>query len=359
MKLKSFVAALLLIAAALPSAYAAKNKTKFVPGKDLTLIGKVMPTPDRYARVDTVKYDGFTDYQRRSLNQESSGLALVFKTNSDRVEVNFDYKKRHHAYNGTDVASAGADLYIKRDGKWVYAGSGVPSAKGEPVALVSAMAPGEKECLLYMPLRSIIDEVYVGISPDATITPMENPFKHKIVFWGSSFTHGVSANRSGMAYPLQLQRATGLDIRSLGVSGNSKLQQSYARVLADSDADAFVFDAFSNPQAPEIRGELQRFRKDHPRQAPCHPDYLPADHLPRKPQFQHRQRPEGGRQDGRRRGDGAQGHGDRPQHLHRISCGRYRRLDLHRQDPPPRIWATTTGWSRYASRYLTSSPSTT
>ena len=202
MKLKSFVAALLLIAAALPSAYAAKNKTKFVPGKDLTLIGKVMPTPDRYARVDTVKYDGFTDYQRRSLNQESSGLALVFKTNSDRVEVNFDYKKRHHAYNGTDVASAGADLYIKRDGKWVYAGSGVPSAKGEPVALVSAMAPGEKECLLYMPLRSIIDEVYVGISPDATITPMENPFKHKIVFWGSSFTHGVSANRSGMAYPL-------------------------------------------------------------------------------------------------------------------------------------------------------------
>ncbi|WP_289743722.1 SGNH/GDSL hydrolase family protein [Muribaculum intestinale] len=261
MKLKSFVAALLLIAAALPSAYAAKNKTKFVPGKDLTLIGKVMPTPDRYARVDTVKYDGFTDYQRRSLNQESSGLALVFKTNSDRVEVNFDYKKRHHAYNGTDVASAGADLYIKRDGKWVYAGSGVPSAKGEPVALVSAMAPGEKECLLYMPLRSIIDEVYVGISPDATITPMENPFKHKIVFWGSSFTHGVSANRSGMAYPLQLQRATGLDIRSLGVSGNSKLQQSYARVLADSDADAFVFDAFSNPQAPEIRENFNDFVK--------------------------------------------------------------------------------------------------
>lgn len=260
MKLKGLVAALLLMVAALPSVYAAKGN-KFIPGKDLTLIGKLMPTPDRYARVDTVKYDGFSDYQRRQLNQESAGLALVFNTNSDRVLVNFDYKKRHHAYNGTDVASAGADLYIKRDGKWMYAGSGVPSAKGEPVTLVSAMAPGEKECLLYLPLRSIIDEVYVGIDSTAKITPAANPFKHKVVFWGSSFTHGVSANRSGMAYPLQLQRATGLDIRSLGVSGNSKLQQSYARLLADTEADAFVFDAFSNPQAPEIRENFNDFVK--------------------------------------------------------------------------------------------------
>lgn len=269
MKLKSFVAALLLMTAALPSAFAAKTNDNFVPGKDLTLIGKLMPTPDRYARVDTLKYDGFTDHQRRQLNQESAGLALVFNTNSSKVLVNFDYKKRHHAYNGTDVASAGADLYIKRDGKWVYAGSGVPSEKGKPVALVSNMAPGEKECLLYLPLRSIIDEVYAGVDSGATVTAAPNPFKHKIVFHGSSFTHGVSANRSGMAYPLQFQRATGFDVRTLGVSGNSKLQQSYARMLADTEADAFVFDSFSNPQAPEIRENFADFvktiRAKHPK----------------------------------------------------------------------------------------------
>ena len=252
----------MLMLVAMPSVCEAKApKADCVPGKDLTLIGKLMPTPERYVRVDTVKYDGFTDYQRRRLNLESAGLALVFNTNSDRILVNMDYKRKHHAYNGTDVASAGCDLYIKRDGKWMYAGSGLPSDKGEPITLVSNMAPGEKECLLYLPLRSEVGEVYVGVEPGSKITAAPNPFKHKIVFWGSSFTHGVSANRAGMAYPLQFQRSTGLDVRSLGVSGNSKLQQSYAKVLADTEADAFVFDAFSNPQAPEIRENFDAFLK--------------------------------------------------------------------------------------------------
>lgn len=269
MKIRSFIAALLIMAAAIPAAFAATPE-KFVPGKDLTLIGKLMPTPERYSRVDTVKYTGYTEYQRR-LNVETAGLALVFNTNSDRVLVNMDYnqnKGKHHAYNGTDIASAGCDLYILRDGAWVYAGSGVPNDKGKPASLVAHMAPGEKQCLLYLPLRSVIDEIYVGVDSAATIEAAPNPFTHKVVFWGSSYTHGVSANRSGMAYPLQFQRATGLNICALGVSGNSKLQQSYARLLADTEADAFVFDAFSNPSAKEIRANFDAFlktiREKHP-----------------------------------------------------------------------------------------------
>ena len=259
MKFSRLFAAILILVAAMPSARAAE-KVQYVPGKDLTLIGKLMPTPDRYARVDTLKYDGFTDYQRQYLNQTPAGLALVFTTDSREILLNFDYKKRMSGYNTNDIAFAGGDLYIRRDGKWLYAGSGVPSEEGKPVKLVANMAPGEKECLLYLPLRSIIDEVYVGVDSGAKITSAPNPFKRKVVFWGSSFTHGTSSNRPGMPYPLQFQRATGLDVRSLGVSGNSKLQQSYARVLADTEADAFVFDAFSNPKAPEIR-RLKKWRR--------------------------------------------------------------------------------------------------
>ena len=260
MKLKSLLLTTVAILAISCQAYAAEA-TKYIPGKDLTLIGKLMPTPDRYARVDSMRYTGFTDHQRAFLNLTSAGLALLFNTDSDRILVNLDYKRRTTGYNTNDVALAGCDLYIKRDGQWMYAGSGVPSSKGDPVALVSNMAPGEKECLLYLPLRSIIDEVYVGVDSSATLTSAPNPFRHKIVIWGSSFTHGTGANRSGMAYPQQLQRATGLDICALGVSGNSKLQQSYAHVLADTDAEAFIFDAFSNPSASEIRERFPEFLK--------------------------------------------------------------------------------------------------
>lgn len=260
MTLRHLLVAAVIALSASPAAYAAPE-AKFVPGKDLTMIGKLMPTPDRYARIDTLIYDGFTDNQRRYLNQTPAGLALVFNTDSRNIQANIDYKLRKHGYNTTDIAFAGCDLYIKRDGKWLYAGSGVPSADGQPVTLVANMAPGEKECLLYLPLRSIVDEIYVGVDPDATITPVPNPFKHKVVFWGSSYTHGTSCNRSGMSYPLQFQRATGLDVCALGVSGNSKLQQSYARVLADTDTEAFVFDAFSNPTASEIRERFADFLK--------------------------------------------------------------------------------------------------
>ena len=98
MKFKRLFAAALIVIAAMPMAFASEN-VQYVPGKNLTLIGKLMTTPDRYARVDTLKYDGFTAYQRQYLNQTPAGLALVFTTDSREILLNFDYKKRMSGYN--------------------------------------------------------------------------------------------------------------------------------------------------------------------------------------------------------------------------------------------------------------------
>ncbi|MCM1428460.1 MAG: SGNH/GDSL hydrolase family protein [Clostridium sp.] len=257
-----------LLAISVTVAINAAAPLKSVAGKDLTLIGKLRPTPDRYARVDTLTYGGFTDYQRRDLNQGPAGLALTFKTDSRNIKGKINYKDLKHGYNSTDVSYAGLDLYIKKDGKWLYAGSSAMRGGSDVIELVANMAPGEKECLLYLPMRSIVDEVYVLIDSTANIQPIENPFQRKVVFFGSSYTHGTSCSRPGMSYPAQFQRATGYDVCALGVAGNSKLQQSYARLLADTDAEAFVFDAFSNPSAKEIRERFADFvktiREKHP-----------------------------------------------------------------------------------------------
>lgn len=243
---------------------------EFTSGHELTLINKLLPTPDRYARVDTTKYDGFTDYQRRKLVQESAGLALVFETNSDCVFANIRYKLKGHSYNATDLNNAGLDLYIRdAQGKWLYAGNNVPrNQQDETFEIVKNMKPGNKECLLYLPAFSIVDSVNIGVTPGCYVRPIENPFRHRVMFFGSSFTHGASAARPGTAYPLLFERTTGLHTPALGMSGNSKLQQSYARVLADTPADAFIFDAFSNPSAREIHENfgpfLKTIREKHP-----------------------------------------------------------------------------------------------
>jgi lysophospholipase L1-like esterase len=62
-----------------------------------------------------------------------------------------------------------------------------------------------------------------------------------------------------MAYPAQLGRKTGLDILGLGMSGNCKLQPSFAKALADAQFDALLLDTFSNPTVQQIKARLFPF----------------------------------------------------------------------------------------------------
>ena len=130
------------------------------------------------------------------------------------------------------------------------------------------MPEGSKECMLYLPLFDRVDALEIGIDEDASIVTFENPFRHKSVFKGSSITHGASASRPGMTYPARFGRDNGFYVCNLGFSGKSRLQKEYARIIADTEADAFIFDAFSNPLADEINERFDEFvdiiRESHP-----------------------------------------------------------------------------------------------
>ena len=99
----------------------------------------------------------------------------------------------------------------------------------------------------------------IGIDDDAVIEPLKSDFRHKIVVYGSSFTQGVSTDRSGMSYPMQFMRNTGFQIVSLATSGRCLMQPYMTDVLVEVRADAFIFDTFSNPDAELIRERLIPF----------------------------------------------------------------------------------------------------
>lgn len=248
-----FAAGLLLVG----NAFA---QLRFVDATELNLIGKVMPTPHPYHRIDTVRYKGFTKTENQQVRC-SPGLALVFRTNSSRIELLPEYAP--FVYGGAStprVASEGFDLYIRKDGQWLYASSLAPSKRGAQLTIVKDMDDSEKECLLYLPNYSELLSLKVGVDEAATIEPMENPFRHKIVIFGSSYTHGVSTSRAGMSYPMQIERNTGLYFCSIACSGNCKMQPYFADYLRDvEDADAMIFDAFSNPDAAMIRERVIPF----------------------------------------------------------------------------------------------------
>ena len=203
---------LFLFAAALLFACNASAQLRFVDATELNLIGKAQPTPHPYHRIDTVRYKGFTKTENQQVRC-SPGLALVFRTNSTRIELRPEYAS--FVYGGAStprVASEGFDLYIRKDGGWLYAGSNAPKNEDAELVLVRNMDDSEKECLLYLPLFSELGRIEIGIDEGARIEASANPFRHRIIIFGSSFTHGTSTGRPGMSYPMIMQRNTGLQI---------------------------------------------------------------------------------------------------------------------------------------------------
>ena len=172
------------------------------------------------------------------------------------------------------ILTKGLDLYIMKDGKWVFAGVGTPIMRKAPFSqhegtIVTDMTKDTKQCILYLPLFDNVEKLEIGIQDGSVIKPMGNPFRHNIIVHGSSITHGASASRAGMTYAARLGRDNGWYTCNLGFSGMCKLQKEYAYYLADiKEVDAFIFDTFSNPKTEEINERFDEFvdiiRAAHP-----------------------------------------------------------------------------------------------
>lgn len=254
-----FISAVFCIAASAQTKDA--PEMKYVEASELNLIGKIFnDTPNPYHRVDTCKFKGFTEHENVQV-RTPTGIAVVFKTDSPIINIKADYGYTNWASNTMGISLRGYDLYIKKDGKWVFAAARAPYDNNleKEFTLINNMDGTEKECMLYLPIYSELYSLKIGVRKNSTIEAIESPFRHRVAIFGSSYTHGISTSRAGMTYPMQFTRNTGIQLLSLGCSGNSKLQPYFAEVLKAADVEAMVFDAFSNPTAEMMQERLFPF----------------------------------------------------------------------------------------------------
>ncbi|MBE6210361.1 MAG: hypothetical protein E7130_01840 [Rikenellaceae bacterium] len=241
-----------------------KKPLAYVDASTLTIINKIQSTEMPFERLDVERYSSLTPKAVEAFRQ-STGLALVFSTNSRNIYVRWSVHSHKHRPNSPDIYLRGMDIYLRHDGRWTFAGVARP--KTDPAVLefesplVRRMGEGEKECLVYLPAYAHIKSIEIGIDEGATIKPMPSPFKHKIVFIGSSLTHGEGAPRPGANYVAQLGRRLNAETPNLGHSGQCKLQQHFVDIVCDTQADAYIFDAFSNPTDQIINERLYDFVK--------------------------------------------------------------------------------------------------
>lgn len=236
------------------------QELRYVDAATLTLINKAQPTQHPYHRIDTASYPDLTPPANRYFRY-SAGIAVVFRTNSSTIAARWTSSEHRLHNNMTGIMATGLDLYIRRGGEWVWAGFGCqnPTKPDHQTVIVEKMDNSEKECLLYLPLMDEVQTLEIGVDNGARIESAPNPFRRRIVVLGSSITHGIAASRSGMTYPAQLERRTGFEFVNLGISGNCKLDAEQARIIAETEADAFVFDCFSNPMQKQIDDRLANF----------------------------------------------------------------------------------------------------
>ena len=173
-------------------------------------------------------------------------------------------KAQRFDYMLLDRLRSDCDYYLGNGGrldKWLWAGSkaGNDGHEEEPLTIVKNMDGSSHDCLLYLPLISELYSLEIGVKDGSSIEALPNPFRGRIAIFGSSFTQGISCARAGMAYPAQISRMTGLQLLSLGCSGNCKLQSYFADALAAADVDAFIFDSFSNPTPKQVHDRLFPF----------------------------------------------------------------------------------------------------
>lgn len=245
-----------------------KSKLIYRDAKQFYLYGKAKPSSNFYHRVDTSTYSNLSSTIKNLLTN-SAGLAICFKTNSKTISAKWCVTTKKAMSNMTPIAQKGLDLYIKRDGKWQFAGVGKPTKECSEDIIVTKMDDSEKECMLFLPLYDELKNLEIGTEEGSIISSLENPFHHKIIIYGSSIVQGASAGRPGMAYPAILSRNTGLYFINLGISGNAKMEPEAARMVSDMTADAFILDCIPNPSPAQIKARTEDFisalRNKHPK----------------------------------------------------------------------------------------------
>jgi len=133
---------------------------------------------------------------------------------------------------------------------------------------------GTKRVEIWLPHNASVELQALRVDDDATVGAPPRPAR-RWVHYGSSISHCMEADRPTGVWPAVAARAAGIDLFSLGMTGQCQLDQFAARTIRDLPADLIslklginVVNADSMRErtfVPAIHGLLDTIRDGHPR----------------------------------------------------------------------------------------------
>ena len=178
-----------------------------------------------------------------NLHAHTTGGRVRFRTDSPYVAVSVRLGSVNHYSHMSSVGSAGLDLYLENEDRCLNSFIPPRDEKTHFESLIEYSLTGMHEFTINMPLYASVISLHIGLAEGAQLLP-PLPLKcdKKVVFYGSSITHGGCASRPGMTYEAIMSRRFGFDYVNLGFSGNAKAEDAIADYIAGLDMDIFVYD---------------------------------------------------------------------------------------------------------------------
>jgi lysophospholipase L1-like esterase len=216
------------------------------------------------------------------LSRDSSGVLVRFMANTTAIHARWSLRGKTLAGpTMTAVGQSGLDLYARdAAGKWRWRGIGRPTKVPENTdVLATGMPAGDREYMVYLPLRNGTLSLEIGVPKGARIDkgPSREAGRKPIVFYGTSITHGISASRPGMTHVAILGRQLNREVINLGFSGNGKMEPEVTQFVAELDASVYVLDCLPNMTAKEIHERAETCVKTLRKARPTVPILLVED----------------------------------------------------------------------------------
>ena len=207
------------------------------------------------------------------LATNTAGGRLRFKTDSEYIAISMKVKEvclmSHMAFCG----STGFDLYTKENGEYICKKTFMPPTTIEGGIKVRDNGGFDgiyhfesremRDITINFPLYNNVDELYIGLSEDATVLEGDKySFDKPFLCYGSSITQGGCASRPGNAYSNILSRMLDADVYNLGFSGSANGEEAMAHFIADTDLELFLYDYDHNaPNTEHLEETHEKFFK--------------------------------------------------------------------------------------------------
>lgn len=202
-----------------------------------------------------------------------SGGQIRFRTDSTRLSIRVRLSGPPKLNNMPATSECGFDCYIDVEDERLFRSASRydHSRTDYEMPLYSGMDKQLRTITLYFPLYQGVEEVWIGLDPDAVVAdPPSYASDKRVVIYGTSITQGAAAARPGMSYPNILSRRFPLEFINMGFSGSGRGEPEMAAIVARIERPAcFIMDYEANcPNVAHMERTLSPFlriyREAHP-----------------------------------------------------------------------------------------------